>query len=153
MIRPTLGDYTSIICFKAAIEGLEDALGENATAIALTAAGRKRGRNLAKELGLVGLSLSWDDLAHKITLAVGKDGTCLCIVDKIVQEDDIIKVYISEALCSAGEPEGSSRKCTFTLGAIWGVLEQVLGKRLQGKHTESVLRGSSYDVFEFHELG
>ena len=85
-------------------------------------------------------------------LALGKDGTCLCNVDKIINEGDIIKVYTSETLCSAGEPEGSPRKCTFTLGAVWGVLEQTYSKRFQGKHTESVLRGGEYDVFEFTEL-
>lgn len=41
------------------------------------------------------------------------------------------------------------RKCTFTLGAVWGALEEITGKRLKGTHTESVLRGGSNDVFEF----
>ena len=45
------------------------------------------------------------------------------------------------------------RKCTFTLGAVWGILEQVFGKRLRGKQVESVLRGGSHDVFEFSVLG
>jgi hypothetical protein len=64
----------------------------------------------------------------------------------------VIKAYISESLCSAGEPQGSDRKCLFTLGAVWGVLEQVLGKRLHGSHTESVLQGSAYDIFEFRSV-
>lgn len=81
--------------------------------------------------------------------ALGKNGTRLCRIDKIVQEGDIIKVYTSETVCSAGEPQGSPRKCTFTLGAVWGALEYILKKRLDGKHTESVLRGGKYDVFEF----
>lgn len=152
MLRPTLGDFSSIICFKAAIVGLEDALGEKAAAIALTAAGRNRGKLLAQETGLVGSSLSLDDIAHKIGLALGNEGTRLCIVNSIVSTGDRVKVYTSETLCSAGEPQGSERKCTYTLGAIWGALEQILGKRLRGKHTESVLRGSDYDVFEFTEL-
>jgi hypothetical protein len=46
MLRQTLGDFTSIACFKAAIEGMEDAVGERTTAIALIAAGRARGKNL-----------------------------------------------------------------------------------------------------------
>lgn len=41
MSRPELGKFSSIICFKAAITGMEEALGEKATAIALIAAGRK----------------------------------------------------------------------------------------------------------------
>ena len=73
----------------------------------------------------------------------------MCIVDKIVAEDEIIKVYTSETFCSAGEPLNSPRKCTFTMGAVWGAVEQLIGKRFRGIHTESVLRGGAYDVFEF----
>ena len=39
MLRPTLGDFSSIVCFKSAVVGIEDALGEKAAAIALIAAG------------------------------------------------------------------------------------------------------------------
>jgi predicted hydrocarbon binding protein len=152
MLRPTLGDFSNIVCFKAAIVGMEDALGERTAAIAMTSAGRTRGRNLAKQLGLTA-SLSLDDLAYKLDSALGKNGTRLCILNKIVKEDNIIKAYTSETLCSAGEPQGSQRKCTYTLGAVWGAIEQALGKRLHGKHTESILRGNDYDVFEFTELG
>jgi predicted hydrocarbon binding protein len=152
MERPTLGEFSSIICFKAAIVGMEDALGDKATAIALTTAGRSRGRKLAQDLGLSSTNFSLDDISHKLGHALGKDGTRLCTIEKIITEDDIIKVYTSETLCSAGEPQGSDRKCTFTLGAVWGVIEQAYGKRFQGKHTESVLRGGNYDVFEFTEF-
>jgi predicted hydrocarbon binding protein len=153
MQRQELGDFSSIICFKAAITGMEEALGEKATAIALTSAGRTRGKNLANSLGLAGQDIALDVLAEKLKVALGKDGTRLCIVEKIVQEGDAIKVYASETLCSAGEPQGSDRKCTFTMGAVWGVLEAVIGKRFQGKQVESMLRGSSHDVFEFTVLG
>ena len=147
--RPELGDFSSIVCLKAIITGMEDALGEKATAIALIAAGRARGKKLVKELGLTNSSISLDEAASKLNAAIGKDGTRLCKVDKIVEDGDAIKVYTSETVCSAGESQGSSRSCTFTLGAVWGAMEQFTGKRLQGKHTESVLRGSSYDIFEF----
>ncbi len=152
MQRPTLGDFSSIVCFKSAIVGMEDALGEKATAIALIAAGRSRGKHLAKELGLTGSKLSLEDVASKVGFSLGKDGTRLCIINRMEKEENVIKVYTSETLCSAGETQGSERKCTYTLGAVWGVLEQTFGKRLQGKHTESVLRGGEYDVFEFTEL-
>jgi predicted hydrocarbon binding protein len=152
VLRQELGDFNSVVCFKAAIAGMEEALGEKATAIALIAAGRNHGKKLAQELGLADSSMPLDALAEKMSNALGKDGTRLCKVEKIVQEGDVIKVYTTETVCSAGEPQGSSRSCTFTLGAIWGALEQVLGKRLQGKHTESVLRGGSHDVFEFREI-
>ena len=152
MSRPVLGDFSSIVCFKSAIVGMEDALGEKAIAIALISAGRRRGKLLAQELGLTGANLSLDDIASKLRFAFGKDGTRLCIINRMEKEENVIKVYTSETLCSAGEAQGSERKCTYTLGAVWGVLEQTFGKRLQGKHTESVLRGGEYDVFEFTEL-
>ena len=152
-LRPELGEFNSIVCFKAVITGMEDSLGEKATAIALIAAGRARGKKLAQELGLDNSQISLDEAGARLSQALGKDGTRLCKIDKIIEQGDVIQVYTSETVCSAGEPQGSSRSCTFTLGAVWGAIEQVTGKRLQGKHIESVLRGSSHDIFEFKPLG
>ena len=147
--RPTLGQYSSIICFKSVITGVEEALGEKATAIALISAGRIRGKELVKSLGLSGSTQDLSVIAAKLDEAVGANGTHLTAVNKITQEGDLIKVYCSETVCSAGEPDGSPRKCTFTMGAIWGALAEVTGKKLRGIHTESVLRGGAHDVFEF----
>lgn len=71
MLRQTLGDFSSIVCFKAAIE---DALGEKA-------AGSQRGKSLAKELALETLA-SLEDITVKIRSALGVEGTRLCIVEK-----------------------------------------------------------------------
>lgn len=152
MLREELGEFCSIVCFKAAITGMEEALGEKATTIALIAAGRARGKNLAKELGLTKNSNNWDLITDKIGFALGINGTKLCKIEKIVEQSNTIKVSTSETMCSAGEAQGSSRKCTFTLGAVWGALEEITGKRLKGTHTESVLRGGNNDVFEFSPL-
>lgn len=149
LMRPELGEFSSIICFKALITGMEEALGEKTAAIALIAAGRKRGKNLVDQLGLTNAAMPLEELTPQLAKALGKDGTCLCQVEKIVRDGEAIEVYVSEALCSAGEIEGSARKCTFTLGAIWGALEQIMNIRLQGIHTESVLRGGKHDVFKF----
>jgi predicted hydrocarbon binding protein len=149
MLRQRLGDFCSVVCMKAIITGIEETLGERATAIALTAAGRVRGKALIAELGISETDLSLDDLVSQLDRALGRDGTRLCIIDKIERAGNVIKVYTLETVCSAGEPEGSNRKCTYTLGAVWGALEQILGKHLQGKHTESVLRGGSHDIFVF----
>ncbi|MDX2270947.1 MAG: hydrocarbon-binding protein [Cyanobacteriota bacterium] len=151
-MRQELGDFSSVVCFKAVITGMEDALGEKATAIALISAGRLRGKNLAESLKLADAGLSLDDIAMKLNHALGKEGTRLCLVDKIETSGDLYKVYTRETICSAGEDPGSARQCTFTLGAIQGVLEVVTGKRLRGKHTESVLRGGTHDVMEFSVL-
>jgi hypothetical protein len=152
MIRETLGDFNSIICFRALITGMEDSLGERATAIALIAAGRARGKKLAHELGLAESNLSLEALGIKLNSILGMEGTRLCLIDKIEQVGDVIKVYTRETVCSSGEPQGSKRQCTYTLGAVWGAVEQSQKKRLRGKHTESVLRGGSHDVFEFVEI-
>jgi predicted hydrocarbon binding protein len=147
--RPTLGQFSSIVCFKSVITGMEEALGEKATAISLIAAGRARGKDLAKSLGLSGSTEDLAVIAAKLNEAVGANGTHLTAVDKITQDGEVIKVYCSETVCSAGEPDGSLRKCTFTLGAVWGALTEVTGKKLRGIQTESVLRGGTHDVFEF----
>lgn len=154
-LRPELGDFSSIVCFKYMIVGTEEALGEKAAAIALIAAGRRRGQALAESLGLKGYPEAFNnltDLVAQINKVIGKEGTRLCIVDKIVRAGDRFRVYTRETICSAGEPPGSKRECTFTLGAIQGFLETVSGQRLRGKHTESVLRGSTHDVLEFSPL-
>lgn len=148
-VRQKLGDFSSIVCFKAMIVGVEETLGVQTTEAVLIKAGRSRGKKLAQDLGVSGSSDALKDLEVKIREALGQHGTRLCLIEKIINEGDTIKVYTAETICSAGEPQGSPRKCSFTLGAVWGALEVVLGKRLNGKHTESVLRGSNYDVFEF----
>jgi predicted hydrocarbon binding protein len=150
--REELGQFSSIACMKAIITGMEEALGEKATAISLIAAGRQRGKNLAAELGLTGSSATLEDAARKIADALGPNGTRLLILDRIEREGGVIKAYTRETICSAGEEGGSERKCTYTMGAVWGALESLLGKRLRGKHTESVLRGGTADVFEYVEL-
>jgi predicted hydrocarbon binding protein len=147
--RANLGGFISVICFKAAIAGMEEALGEKATAIAFITAGRSRGKQLAMDLGLSGANLDLETIATQLNTALGSDGTRLTKVDKIVREGNIIKIYCLETVCSAGEPSGSSRKCTFTMGAVWGALSEILGQKLRGVHTDSVLRGAEYDVFEF----
>ncbi len=152
-LRPELGDFSSIVCFKAVVVGVEEALGEKAAAIALISAGRARGKQVAANLQLAGLPEKLEEIAPIVNQALGKDGTRLCIVDKIVATDETIRVYCRETVCSAGEAAGSNRKLTFTLGAIQGVLEQVTGKRLRGKQIESVLQGSQHDVVEFVTLG
>ena len=153
MDRPELGEFSSIVCFKAVVTGAEEALGEKAAAITLIAAGRNRGKQLAEKLGLNTAKSSFEDVLPALQKALGKDGTRLCLIDKIEQTETLIKVSCRETICSAGEPEGSPRKLSFTMGAIQGVLEQFLGKRLRGKQTESVLRGGSHDVIEFEVIG
>lgn len=147
--RETLGDYSSIVCLKAIITGMEDALGDKTTAIALIAAGRLRGKQIADQLKLTEAGEDLDHITQLVATALGKDGTRLLILDKIEQTDTSYRAYTKETVCSAGEPKGSERICTFSLGAVQGVLEAVTGKRYRGQQIESVLRGGSHDVFEY----
>lgn len=151
ILRQELGDFSSIIFLKAILTGMEETIGERTAAIAMIAAGRKQGKNSIEELGLVkkGLALSLDELRDKANYLLGKEGSRLCIIDKIEQDDKAYRVYAKETFCSSGEPENSPRLCTYTLGAIQGFLEAFLGKRLQGKQIGSVLRGSTHDVIEY----
>lgn len=150
-LRPELGDFSSIIFLKAILVGIEETLGDKTAGIAMISAGRNQGKSLARDLNLVGNEaiLSLEQIQYKINLVLGKEGTRLCLIDKIELEGDIYKVYAKETFCSAGEAEGSLRNCSYTLGVIQGFLEAFLKKRLHGKQVESVLRGSSHDVMQF----
>jgi len=94
MVRPELGEFSSIVCFKAVITGMEEALGDKATAIALVSAGRARGRSLAESLGLVGQNFSIEELTQKISTALGAEGTRLLILEKIELVGDVYKVCL-----------------------------------------------------------
>ena len=151
MWRDELGEFSSVVCLKAIITGMEDILGEQATAIALTNAGRIRGRQVA-----AGLEGAGDDalerLTERLAEALGAEGTRLCLVDSIEREDEELVARTRETVCTFGEEPGSERRCTYTLGVVWGALEGLLGVRLRGRHAASVLRGDTHDVFRFTEL-
>lgn len=147
-LRPKLGEFNSIICFKAAVVGMEDALGPQGAKIALTSAGRRRGQDLVASLGLEpGMPLS--DAVAKMGEALGPDGTKLCIIEGVEEVDEAIRVFVAETVCMAGEPMGTDRECSFTLGAVHGALEALTGRKLKGRHVESPWRGDPKDVFEF----
>ena len=148
--RPRLGDFSSVVCLKAIITGMEDLLGVQATAVSLISAGRRRGRTVVTELGIDG-SASLERIVEQLDAALGVEGTKLCLIERIERDGDALLVHVSETVCSADEPEGSDRQCTYTLGGVWGALEHVLDRRLRGTHTESVLRGGTHDVFRFED--
>jgi len=149
-LRPELGDFSSIVCFRAVVTGIEEALGEKAALISLIAAGRVRGKQVAKEMH-IDPGQPVEQIALAMQKALGSEGTRLCLVDKIEMAGDAYRVFCRETICSAGEPQGSARTLSYTLGALQGVLEVATGKRLRGTQVESVLRGSSHDVAEFNE--
>ncbi len=153
--RSELGLFNSVVCFKAVVVGIEDALGAKAASIALIAAGKKRGRDLAQSLGLVnnGEEVALSALGEKLNHVLGPNGTRLCMVDKVEQVGEVYKVYTRETICSYAEEEGSARTCTYTMGALQGFLEVFLGQKLRGTQTGSVLRGDDHDILEYSVLG
>lgn len=151
-IRKELGDFNSIICFKALITGVEDTLGEDGATVVFIRAGKVRGEHLVKSLGLAGKNIAPEQIATTLDNALGQNGTKLCLIKKVALEGNNVVVETGETVCSAGEPAGSKRRCSFTLGAVWGALETISGKKYDGKHTDSVLNGSPCDKFVFSPI-
>ena len=150
--RNELGDFSSVVCFKAVITGVEDTLGADAAGVVFTRAGKMRGHNLVGSLGLTGAQIPVDQLAEKLDAALGREGTRLAHIVAVHDEDGKIVVDATETVDDSGEQLGSDRNSTFTMGAIWGALEAINGKTYLGEQTQSVLRGGQYDRFVFEEL-
>lgn len=147
-IRTDLDDYVSIHCFKAVITGVEDILGDEGTAAALISAGRKRGSVVAQAKGIAGTNPAPESLAGMLDAAVGKSGTRLCqVVESSQTADGAYLIKTKETVCTSGEPAGSARTCTYTMGVVIGFLEQAYGISLNGKHVANVLSGSPTDDF------
>jgi len=146
--RKSLGDYSSIICIKTIVTGLEDIMGIPAARGNLVLAGRKRGKTIVTDLGLSQSSLPLQDVTNALANALGKDGTKLCSIEKIEMNEASYLVYLKDTICSAGEEPGSARQLTFTMGAIQGALEEVTGNRMTSKQIGSVLRGDDFDIVE-----
>ncbi|MCB9675651.1 MAG: hypothetical protein H6737_11070 [Alphaproteobacteria bacterium] len=146
-IRPSLGDFSSIICFRAVVVGMEEALGKRAAMVSLKAAGRIRGAQLVESLGATGKGPRDPMvLAKVLDDALGLNGTKLCLVPKAERNGDEFTLYLRETICSADEPAGSDRELTFTFGALHGAVEALYGVKLRGKQVGSVLRGQDFDI-------
>jgi hypothetical protein len=146
--RPTLDDYVSIHCFKAVITGMEDILGPEGTTSAMIAAGRKRGIAVATEAGFRGSNPAVDTLVPVVNKIIGLEGTRLCIVKEIsATPEGGYYVKSEEAVCTSGEPAGSNRLPTYTLGALIGFLETAYGTPLKGSVVAPSTQGSVTDDF------
>ncbi len=151
-VRPNLGEFMSLICFKAALRGVEDTLGDDGANVVMVRAGKMRGHDVAKALGLTGTNPPLEQIAATLDSAFGATGTRLCRIEKVYLNGDQIIVETQEPVCMAGEAPDSSRQCTYSLGAVGGALEAMLGKTFRCEHTDSVLRGGSSDKFVFSPL-
>lgn len=150
--RGTLGDFTSITCFKGLFTGLEDILGAEASSVVFIRAGRLRGQALVEDWGVGHLKISLEKLGHLLDATFGHDGTRLCVIHGVVPSGQNIVVNLTETICSVNEPARSVRRCTFTLGAVWGALEAITGNKFLAQQTGSVLAGDQFDQFTFTPL-
>lgn len=152
-LRPDLGDFSSIVCFRALVVGVEQTLGLRAAMVALKGAGRKRGYDLVESLGALGAgkTLSAEEAAASLDTALGPDGTRLCRVPKMEVDGDVYRVFLADTICSAGEEQGSTRELSFTFGAIHGAMEALFDVKLRGKQVGSILRGDAFDIMELVE--
>lgn len=148
-VRKELGEFSSIVCLKAMISGIESIVGAMAIKGSLVLAGRKRGQKVAQALGLSNTDKPVEVWSKAIADVLGKSGTKLCILNEVQLESELIRVSLSDTMCSSGEEMGSSRVLDFTLGVIQGALEEVTGKKMRGKQVSSVLRGGNYDIVEY----
>ncbi|MCF6237143.1 MAG: hypothetical protein L3J70_12355 [Gammaproteobacteria bacterium] len=148
-VRKELGEFSSIVCLKAMISGIEGIVGTMAIKGSLVLAGRKRGQKVAQALGLSNTDKPVEVWSKAIADVLGKSGTKLCILNEVQLESELIRVSLSDTMCSSGEEMGSSRVLDFTLGVIQGALEEVTGKKMRGKQVSSVLRGGNYDIVEY----
>jgi len=146
-LRNQLDDFMSIVCFKAAIRGMEDILGEEGTAAALISAGRQRGRDVAEALDMVNANPEVTQLAPALDGAFGLQGTKLCHIAEVTQTDNGFLVKAQDTVCMSGEPEGTSRRCTYTLGAIVGFFEAAYGKSYMAKHVAQTTAGAETEEF------
>jgi len=148
-LRKELGDLNSIICFRSIVAGLESVMGKDAARGNLIRAGRLRGLAVVKALGLSKTDKPISEWSALVADALGKNGTRLCKIIRLEEENGIYRVFLSETICSAGEEQGSTQKLSFTHGAAQGVIEEATGHQLSGKQIGSVLRGDDYDIVEF----
>lgn len=147
--REQLGDFTSVVCFKALMTGLEDILGEQASRTLFVRAGRIRGQQLVADWGIEHLQLTPKTIQELLDAALGKKGTRLCCVQTVELFDAGIIVNTTDTICSAAEEAGSHRRCTFTLGAVWGAIETITQEEFNAQQTQSVLAGDRFDQFVF----
>jgi hypothetical protein len=118
----------------------------------MIAAGRTRGIDLAQKAGLAGKGGAPQELAAVLNSTIGEKGTRLCEVVSLSATADGFLVKVNETVCTSDEPPGSTRTCTYTLGAILGFLETVYGYPMRGAQVANTLTGSATDDLQFFRV-
>lgn len=142
--RPTLGPMMSLNCFQYLRAGAE----EIADRALIISAGRQRGYDLIKSLGLLGKSQDSALIYANLGAALGSDGTRLCVVESVAAKPDGgYEVRITEGACTAGQ-ESSIPHCAFTMGVFIGALSAITGTRMKGHETECCACGAAMCVYQ-----
>lgn len=146
VIRPTLGAYMSVECFRYLRLGAEDTAGR----AIVVSAGKGRGHSLEDYLK----GINPDDVTQiQATLGklLGVDGTRLCVVEKVDKTDHGYVVTISESACATGMT-ADEPICAYTLGVFIGAMEVITGKRIYGQETECVASKGNNCVYQLDIL-
>jgi len=146
--RPTLGSFMSMVCFQHLRLTAEDVAGR----APVVSAGRQRGYDLIKDLGLVGHSVDATVIMDTLAAALGPEGTRLCLVQRITAKPNGgYEVAITEGACTAGQ-HAREPVCAFTLGVFIGALHAISGVRMQGHETACCACGASACMYQIDPI-
>ncbi len=144
--RPELGSYMSAECFRYLRMYAEETAGRGL----IVMAGKQRGLSL--EDNLKGIDPSDDAAITKVLGDIlGKNGTRLCIVDKVSQMANGYTVQVRESACSTGM-KTAEPNCAFTMGVFLGAMEVIGKKRLSAVETECVATGHAHCVYKLEQI-
>ncbi len=149
ILRPILGDYVNVMDYKALLDGIEDTMGSKAAAVIITAAGRAYGKKIATTLGASIETKDLPTILKRLNTSLGQEGTRLCIIDEISQQENFIRVKVVEPVEMSGETSDSIRMCPFTLGVLNGFIDQIMQKRHQARQIAVADQLGLQTEFEF----
>lgn len=126
--REVLGDFAGVSCLRAVLLGMEFTFGAATAQVALRAAGRRHGSELARQLRVTPDTPA-TVVRDRLDLALGVHGSRLCVVQHVEWQapgeraSGAWRVVLGEMASTATEPWGSRRRCPFTLGVVEAVLQ------------------------------
>ncbi|NMG09818.1 hypothetical protein DP117_24185 [Brasilonema sp. UFV-L1] len=147
-----LGDFVSVMDYKALLEGIEHNIGTKAAATLITAAGRTYGKKIAIRLGATMETQNLSTVLKRLNINLGLEGTRLCVIEEVFQQGDFIKVKVVEPVEMSGETDDSKRLCPFTLGVLSGFIDTIMQKRHQGRQVTVDEQADIQTEFEFIPL-